>query len=49
MIKPALKKEIERLVHKRSPQFMIKLMAKLLAEKSKDKKNDNFSKHPGLS
>jgi hypothetical protein len=44
MINPRLKQEIERMVHKRSPQFFIKLIARLSEEKKKIK-NDNVIKH----
>lgn len=50
MIDPKLKREIEKMVHKRSPQFFMKLMARLLAEKqarqaikTKKKKHDNLN------
>lgn len=36
MITPKFKREIEKMVHQRSPQFVIKLMARLLEEKKKE-------------
>jgi hypothetical protein len=49
MIPTKLKREIEKMVHKRSPGFLMKLMAVLEAEKAKKKKYDSTNKHPGVS
>lgn len=46
MIPIKLQREIEKMVHKRSPQFYMKLITTLMAAKQKDmkkKKDDNIN------